>query len=94
MTNFHHFLKMFGYFFIIVVSFENLSHYSKINSFHWLREDIQMIIDKRSREKLTIFMTSALSSSVFLLNFWFLPMFFCHFHSHKTYCDDLLMIHE
>ena len=36
-------------------------------------------------------MASTLSSPIFLKKFWFLAVFVVFFHSHKTYCDVLLI---
>ena len=73
--DFDNFFLNFGYFFIILVPLEILSHYSVIDSSHWFREDALFITDKFFREKRMVLMTSTLSSCTFLLIFWFLPVF-------------------
>ena len=36
--------------FVLLVPFEILSHYLKIDSSHWLRKEVQWILDKAFRE--------------------------------------------
>ena len=40
--------------FLLLVSLENLSHSPGIENSHWLREDVQYILDKIFREKLMV----------------------------------------
>ena len=49
-------MKRFQFFFIfdifvLLVTFEMLSHYPNIDSFHWLRTDVQWITDEVSTGK-------------------------------------------
>ena len=67
--------KNLGFFFVILVPFELLSHYPNINGSYWLREDFQGIIVKVVRETRVVLMASTFSSRTFLLNFWFLHAF-------------------
>ena len=60
--------------FILLVTFELLSHYSMIDSSHWLEKNVQWITDEVFREKLMFKMAPTLSC-IFLLNFGFLPVF-------------------
>ena len=55
--------------FIILGSFDFLSHHPTNTSCHWHREDFQWIIDKVCREKRIIVMASTLPSRISLLNF-------------------------
>ena len=59
---------------IILGPFELVLHYPIIDSSHWLKEEIHLIIDKFFREKSLVLMASTLSSCTFLLIFWFLPV--------------------
>ena len=61
--------------FVLLVTFELISHYPNIDSSHWLRKYVQLITDKFFREMRMIQMALTLSSLTFLLNFWFLPVF-------------------
>ena len=56
-----------------MVPFESLSHYPIIDSFHWLREEIQLVVDKFLEEKCMGLMASTLFSRTFLLIFRVLP---------------------
>ena len=40
--------------FLLLVPVEIVSHYPDIDSSHWLREDVQWIIDKGFRENFTV----------------------------------------
>ena len=78
-----------------MVPIETLSHYPIIYSCHWLREDVQLIIDKFFEEKLIVLMASTLSSSTFLLFFFLVFACICgQSQSDTTASDDLLMIQE
>ena len=46
------FHKNFGVFFLLLFPLEILSHYPEIDNAHFLRKDIQWILDKVFREKL------------------------------------------
>ena len=65
--------------FVFLIPVEILSHYPHIDSSHWFREDVKLIIDKVCGEKLMCLIASALSSRTFLLIFWFLPVFVVFF---------------
>ena len=58
-----------------MVLFEILTRYPYIDSSHWLREDVQRIIDNVFREKSVVEKFLTLSSRTFLQNYWFLPVF-------------------
>ena len=49
------------------------------------------MMNKVFREKLLFYMASTLSSRTFLLNFSVFAFICRCFHSHKTYCDVLLI---
>ena len=59
--------------FTILVPFESLSHYPIIDSSHWLREEIQLVVDKFWEEKGMGLMASTLFSRTILLIFCALP---------------------
>ena len=52
--NFRHFYINFWLFFIILVPIEILSHYPIIDTSYWLRENVQLAINKVFREKPTV----------------------------------------
>ena len=61
MTHDFNFLKFFMDIFLLLVTFELLSHYlniihiiQKLFESHWLQEDVQLIADKVFREKLMV----------------------------------------
>ena len=60
--------------FVLLVTFELLSHYPNIDSSNLIKQNVQWIPDKIFREKLLVKMASTISH-IFLLNFWFLPVF-------------------
>ena len=47
-------LKKFLDFFVLLVTFEILSHYPNIDISHWLKEDVQWITDKIFIEKFMV----------------------------------------
>ena len=59
---------------VILVPFEILSHYPKIDISNLLKENVQLIREKIFREKFISLMASTLFSRIFL-NFWFLQLF-------------------
>ena len=40
--------------FLLLVPLEILSHYPDIDNSHWLKEDVQWVVDKVSREKFIV----------------------------------------
>ena len=77
--------------FVLLVTFENLSHYPNIDSSHYLKEDIQWITDINFMKNifgLNGFDTFFLHFSIEFLVFAFFC--FCS-NSHKTYCDVLMI---
>ena len=50
MTRFQFFFRFLDIF-VLLVTFEILSHYPNIDSSHWLRNDVQWITDEVFREK-------------------------------------------
>ena len=55
--------------FVLLVTFEILSHFPIIDSSHWLKEHVQWITDRIFRKKLLVQTASTFSSQTFLLNF-------------------------
>ena len=53
-TRFQKVLKFFLHISELLVTFETLPHYPKIDSSYWLKEDVQWIPDKFFREKLMV----------------------------------------
>ena len=51
-SRFHNFKKKSDSFFVFLVLFEIVTHYPYIDSSHWLRKDVQWIIDKVFRGKI------------------------------------------
>ena len=54
MTSMSHFFLIFVIIFVLLVTFELISPYPKIDSSNWLRKCVQWIIDKVFREKLMV----------------------------------------
>ena len=93
MTSMTRFQKIFFRFletFVLLVTFELLSHYPNIDSSHWLRKDVIWITDEVFREK-RVLNGSDTFTSQFPTEFLLFAYFCCCFHSHKTYCDALLI---
>ena len=52
--DFKKFLKKFLDIFVLLVTFEILPHYPKIDSSHWLNKDVQWITDNNFIEKFMV----------------------------------------
>ena len=61
--------------FVVLVIFELISHYPKIDNAQWLTREMQRTMDRVFWEKLMVQMALNLSSLTFLLNIWFLSDF-------------------
>ena len=59
-------------FFVLLVTFEVISHCSNIDSSHWLKEDDYWLTNTNFIDKFMVSKASTRSSRTFLLNFWFL----------------------
>ena len=89
MTKDFNFFLIIGHF-LSLVHIEILSRYPNIDGSQWLNKDVQWIINKIFREKnygLNGFNTFFLHFSTDFLVFACI----CFFHSHKPYCDVLLV---
>ena len=87
-------LKFFGLIFVLSVTFELILPHPNNDSSHCLKNYVQWITDKVFSEKthgLNGFDTFFSHFSTELLVF---DCFCCCFHSHKAYCDVLLITNE
>ena len=98
MTSMTQDLKKFKEFFLdisgLLITFEILSHYPKIDSSYWqsvFQKDVQWITEKFFREKFIVSNGFDLLFSHFSTEYFVFSYFCCCFHSHKICCDVLLI---
>ena len=72
--------------FVLLVTFEILSHYPNIDSSNWLREDVQWNRDKNFMKNLWFKWLRHFS-----IEFLVFAFFCCCFNCYKTYCDVLMI---
>ena len=61
----HEISYFFGTFILFLDLFEVLSHHPTDDSLHWIREEVQRIIDRVFREELTVPIALTFSSGIF-----------------------------